>query len=115
MNKLPKWFLIGLPVLILCVLVLYETVLSPDGSTTLSWTAPTENENNEPLTDLAGYIIHCWTDTGRYTSTTYVGDPSITSYEISEVWPGTYFCAVNAVSENGEESALSNVLAKTIP
>ena len=64
MKKTPKWILIGLPVLVLGCVVLYKTVLVPDGSTTLSWTAPIENEDNEPLIDLAGYNIHCWADAG---------------------------------------------------
>jgi len=110
--NLSKWILLA--VLVLGCLVLYKTVLSPHESITLSWTAPTEYENNEPLTDLAGYIIHCWTETGQYTNTIYVNDPSITSYEIEKLWPGTYSCAVAAIDEDGDESALSNVVAKSV-
>jgi hypothetical protein len=113
MKKLPKWILIG--ALFLGGLTFYMTVVSPDRSTTLLWTAPTGNENSEPLTDLTGYIIHCWTATGQYTNTMYVDDPSITSYEVKEFSPGEYSCAVTAISEDGGESALSNVVAKTIP
>ena len=113
MKNLPNWILIGL--LILGCLVLYESVLSPDGRTTLAWTAPTENENNEPLIDLAGFIIHCWSETGKYTSTIYIDDPSTTSHEVENLWPGTYFCAVTGINEDGDESALSNVVAKMVP
>ena len=112
MKKLSKWILIAVPVLV--GLVLYKTVTSPDEPTILSWTAPTENESNEPLTDLAGYIIHCWTESGQYTNTIYVNDPSITSYEVKTVLPGTYSCAVAAINEDGDESALSNVVAKMV-
>ena len=113
MKNLPKWIFIG--ALFLGGLIFYLTVLSPDRSTTLLWTAPTENENNEPLVDLTGYIIHCWTETGHYTNTMYVDDPSVTRYEVKEFSPGEYFCAVTALSEDGGESALSNVVAKTVP
>jgi len=106
--------LIGLPVLVLGFLVFYKTMLSPDGSTTLSWTAPTENENNEPLTDLAGYNIHCWAEAGQYANTFYVDDPASTSIVIEELASGTYYCAISAVNEDGRESALSNVVAKIV-
>ncbi len=115
MKKLPKWISIGLPVLVLGFLVFYKTMLSPDGSTTLSWTAPTENENNEPLTDLAGYNIHCWAGAGQFTITIHVDDPATTSHVIENLSPGTYYCAVSAVNKNGRESALSNMVAKTVP
>ena len=113
MKKLSGWVLVGL--LVLGGYVFHMAVLFPDRSTTLSWTAPTENENDGPLTNLAGYIIHCWTETGQYSNTMYVDDPSTTSYEVKQLSPGEYFCAVTAISEDGGESALSNVVAKTIP
>ncbi len=79
MKKLPKWILIGLPVLVLGLLVFYKTMLSPNSSTTLSWTAPTENENGELLTDLAGYNIHCWTGASQNSNTIHIDDPAVTS------------------------------------
>lgn len=114
MKTLPKWILIGLPLVILAGLVFYKIVLIPDGSTTLAWTAPTENENNEPLADLAGYKIHCWAAEKQYTNTIEVNDPVTTSYGLEELEPGTYNCAISAVSADGDVSALSNVVAKTI-
>ncbi len=115
MNKLPKWILIGLPVLALGSLVLFGIILSLKGPTTLSWTAPTENENGEPLTDLAGYNIHCWAGASQFTITIHVDDPATTSYVIEDLSSGTYYCAVSAVNKDGRESALSNMVAKTVP
>ena len=116
MKKLPMWILVGLPVVVVVVcLVLYKTVLFPDGTATLSWTAPTENENSEPLTDLAGYNIHCWSGAGQYTNTIHVDDPAITSYVIEKLPSGTYYCAISAINADGNESALSNVVAKFVP
>ena len=115
MKKLPKWILIGLPMLVLGCLLLYKAMLLPDGSTSLSWTTPTENENNEPLTDLAGYNIHCWAGAGQFTITIHVDDPATTSHVIENLSPGTYYCAISALNTDGRESALSNVVAKTVP
>ena len=114
MINLRKWALFGLPALVLGYFGL-QMVSTNDGFARLSWTAPTQTESDEPLTDLAGYNIHCWADAGRYTSTIHVDDPAITSYVIQELEPGTYLCSISAVNKNGEESVLSNVVAKTVP
>jgi len=114
MNKVPKWVVIGLPVMVLASLVLYKSVLSPGGSTTLSWTVPIENENNEPLTDLAGYNIHCWAAANQYANMIHVDDPATTSVVIEELPSGTYNCAISAVNADGGESAISNVVAKSV-
>ncbi|KPK51962.1 MAG: hypothetical protein AMS22_10000 [Thiotrichales bacterium SG8_50] len=92
----------------------YSAWFSPDGSTQLSWAPPTGNESEESADDLAGYVIHCWSETRQHTSTVYVDDPTVTSYEVKRLWPGDYFCAVTAVNSDGSESALSNVLATTV-
>ncbi len=115
MNKKPKWIMIGLSALALGGLVSYGIMLSLNGPITLSWTAPTENENNELLTDLAGYNIHCWAGDGQSTNTIYIDDPATTSYVIDGVAPGSYYCAISAVNTDGSESALSNTVAKTVP
>jgi len=86
----------------------------PQGSTALSWVAPVDTETNEPLERLAGYNIHCWGDAGRYTNVIHIEDPSVTKYVIDGLSPGRYQCAVSAFTEEGIESALSNVVARTI-
>lgn len=86
------------------------------GSTVLSWTAPTENDDASQLTDLSGYIIHCWTvDAGENERIIRLSDPGLTSYEVERLEPGNYFCAVTAVNADGDESILSNIVAKTVP
>jgi len=114
MKNLRKWIVIGVPAVVIAFLVFYKIVLVPDGSTMVAWTAPTENENNEPLSDLAGYKIHCWAAENQYTDTINVKDPAMTSYVIEELEPGTYNCAISAVNADGSVSALSNVVAKTV-
>lgn len=84
------------------------------GSAALSWTVPTENVDNSPLTDLAGYVIRYGTSAEQYTDTVNIDDPEITSYVFENLSPGTYYFAVSAVTAQGVESALSNVAVKTV-
>ena len=113
-GNLPKWSLILLPALILGYFAFDEIVLAPDGSTTLSWTAPIETDGNEPLTDLAGYNIYCWAGAGHYTDTFHVDGAATTSYVIEDLPSGTYNCAISAVNADGGESVLSNVVATSV-
>ena len=85
------------------------------GSTTLTWIAPIQNEADEPINNLAGYDIHCWGDEGRYSNTIRINDPATTRYEIKGLAPGIYQCAVSAFNEDGDESVLSNVVARVLP
>ena len=119
--KRSKWAAIVLLALIMGYFAFDKIALSPQrqaefaDSTTLSWTAPTENHDNSPLTDLTGYIIHYWTQAGRYSNTIYVDDPETTSYEVENLMPGTYYFAVTAINSDGGESAFSNMVEKKIP
>ena len=121
LEKLSKWKVIVLAALVLGYFAFDKFVLSPqrqaefDGSATISWTAPTENEDNSPLTDLAGYIIYYGTQAGQYTNTIYVDDPNTTSYEVKNLSPGTYYFAIVAFNYDGGQSDLSEMEAKTVP
>jgi hypothetical protein len=84
------------------------------GSANLSWTAPTENTNGTPLTDLAGYHIYYGTSAGAWTSTITILDATETSYVVSGLASGTYYFAVVAFNSEGIDSADSNVGSKTI-
>lgn len=120
-KKLSKWTVVVLLALLLCYWAFDKLVLLPQqqaeisGSAMLSWIAPTENEDDSPLTDLAGYVIHCWTQAGQHLDAVYVDDPEATSYAVENLLPGTYNCAVAAINADGVESALSNILSKTVP
>ena len=117
LKKLSKWVVIVPATLILGYIALDRIVLAPklEEPTLLSWTAPTENENDNPLNDLAGYIVHCWSEAGRFTKTVHVGDPHTSAIELEDFPSGVHYCAITAVNTDGGESALSNVVAKTIP
>ena len=84
------------------------------GSATLSWTAPTENTDGSPLTDLAGYHIYYGTSAGAWTSTITILSATETSYVVSSLASGTYYFAIVAFNSEGIDSADSNVGSKTI-
>jgi hypothetical protein len=84
------------------------------GSASLSWTAPTENTNGTPLTNLAGYHIYYGTSVGAWTSTITILDATETSYIVDGLAPGTYYFAVVAFNTDGDDSPQSNVGTKTI-
>jgi hypothetical protein len=121
LNKLSKWTAIVLSALALGYFAFDKLVLSQQqegefsGSATLSWVPPTENEDDSPLTDLAGYAIHYSIQEGQSSETIYIDDPGITTYRVENLAPGTYYFSISAIDSNGGESSLSNVIAKTIP
>ena len=81
---------------------------------TVNWTPPTENVDNTPLTNLAGYDIHYGTTSGKYTQTVSVANPGIATYVVQNLAPGTYYFAVAAVNASGMESPLSAEVSATV-
>jgi len=120
-KQLVKPAVIGVSVLVLGYAIFNQGGLSPQGKTdnagsaTLSWSTPTENEDESPLVDLVGYVIHYTTPEGKIAESIYVDDPRATSYTIDNLSPGTYHFSVSAVQADGRESTMSNEMSKTIP
>jgi hypothetical protein len=85
------------------------------GSITLSWTAPTQNEDGSALTDLAGYKLYWGTTSGTYTNTAVIDNPSITTYTVDGLAPGTYEFVATSLNAAGVESRYSNPATKTVP
>lgn len=85
------------------------------GSASLSWVAPTQNTDGSSLTDLAGYRIVYGTSASALNQTVELSNPSLTSYVVDQLAPGTWYFAVKAYTAAGAESSLSNVASKTIP
>jgi hypothetical protein len=83
-------------------------------STTLSWTAPTENASGSPLTDLAGYKLYWGTGSGVYTNSVTINNPSISTYVVDNLAPGRYEFVATSFNSAGEESAYSNPAWKEI-
>jgi Putative Ig domain len=84
------------------------------GSASLSWTAPTQNTDGTPVTDLAGYHIYFGTSVGALNSLIDVPGAATTEFEISNLSSGTYYFIVVAYNSLGFESPASNQASKTI-
>jgi len=115
-RRFLRWRIVLPAVLVLAVAFVFfdQEFMSYHGSTSLTWTRPDATESGVPISNIAGYTIHCWGDAGRHTLTIRIDDPSITEYEIDRLPPGRYQCAVTAFTEDGSESALSNFVARTV-
>ena len=93
------------------------TTSSATGSTSsaaLSWSAPTQNEDGSPLTDLAGYRIHYGTSASDLGKRIEVGNPATTSTVVQSLTPGTWFFSISAYTQTGVESSRSQVASKAI-
>jgi hypothetical protein len=84
------------------------------GSATLSWTAPTQNTDGSPLSDLAGFKIYWGTSQGSYPNSATLTNPGLTTYVVDNLVPGTYFFVATAFNSAGTESVSSGVASKTI-
>jgi len=89
-------------------------VIAGSGTASLSWVAPTRNEDDSVLDDLAGYRVHYGTALGHYPNAAIIDNPGLTTYTIDNLPVGTWFFAVSAFDDNGNESILSNIDSITI-
>ena len=82
---------------------------------TLTWVAPTQNEDGSPLTDLDGYRIrYGCAQSGSYTETVVLDDETATQHVVEGLpSPGTCYFVISAVNEAGVESRYSNEASKT--
>ena len=85
------------------------------GSATVFWDAPLTNADNSPLNDLAGFRVHYGTSPQSYSAFLAVNDPTTTSATISGLTAGTWYFAVTALDQLGNESAFSTEVNKVIP
>lgn len=92
------------------------TVAAPPttGSATLSWTAPTLNEDGSPLTNLQGYRIYYGTSSSNLSQVLEIPDGGIRSAVVEDLAPATWYFALKAYNTSGVESSFSNVASKTI-
>jgi Fibronectin type III domain len=90
------------------------TATTSSNAVTLNWTAPTENTNGTPLTNLSGYDIHYGTASGDYTQKIPVSNAGIATYVVDDLTPGTYYFAVSAVNSQGTESPISPEVSATV-
>ena len=84
------------------------------GSVTLTWTAPTENEDGTTLTDLDGYWIYWGTTPGVYPNSEKIDNESLTTYVIDNLAPGTYEFVATSFKTSGVQSQYSNPATKVV-
>jgi hypothetical protein len=84
------------------------------GTATLSWQAPSTTTDGAPLMDLGGYRIYYGTDSENLNEVVGISSVGIQTYVIDNLQAGTWFFAIRAVTTQGVESALSDVVSKTI-
>lgn len=97
------FFVAALIFVLLCVA--YD--ISHAGEIVLSWEPPTKNEDDTPLTDLAGYKVYYGTESGNYSHNTNVGN--VTTYQVIGLTVGvTYYFSVTAYDTSGNESAYAD-------
>lgn len=83
-------------------------------STTLSWSAPTQNEDGSMLMDLRGFVIHYGKTSGTYSNQIRIDNPTVTTYVVDNLSPGTYFFTATAFNASGVESRLAGEISKTL-
>jgi hypothetical protein len=84
------------------------------GNATVNWSAPTQNTDGSPLTNLAGFHIYYGTSPSNLNNTAEIANPGTTSYTINNLAAGTWYFSVNAYTSAGVESAISNTASTTI-
>ena len=87
---------------------------STSGAAALSWDAPTTDTNGQPLTNLSGYRIYYGESQTTLNETVNLTGTGLQTYVIDNLAAGTWYFAIKAVNSAGVESALSNVVSKTI-
>lgn len=92
------------------------TVLgSATGVATLSWTAPTENEDGTLLNDdLAGYKVYYGPAVGDYPNSMTIANATVTTSMVENLSPGTWVFAVTAFDKSFNESGFSNTATMAI-
>lgn len=85
-----------------------------NGSATLNWAAPTQNTDNSPLTDLAGFRVLYGTSASALSQSQTINDPAARSTQITALAGGSWYFAARAINRQGLESDNSAVVQKTI-
>ena len=91
-----------------------DVVQNADGTITMSWTAPTQNEDGSALIDLDAYKIYYGTSPGNYSSQVRIDSPGLTTYVLNNLTPATYYIVATAINSGGRESVFSNEISKQV-
>jgi len=89
---------------------------SPSGpNVALSWNVPTQTIDGQTLQNLAGYRIHYGTNQNAMVNSVEVASAGANTYTVQNLRAGTtYYFAVRAVTADGDESEISNVISRVI-
>lgn len=105
---------VGWVILALIVALGLAATCAHAGTATVSWTAPTQNTDGSPLTNLAGYRIYYGTSATAIN--TVVDIPvATTTQRILTLPAGMHYFQMTAYNTLGVESARTAVLSKDIP
>jgi hypothetical protein len=91
----------------------FVAVVNTTGVINLSWTAPTQNTDNSPLTNLAGYWIYSGATGSPLTRLKQLGK-DVTSYTATGYKTGDYSFTITALNTTGAESAQSSQAYVTV-
>ncbi len=83
------------------------------GRATISWTAPTQNTDGTPLTNLTGYQVVYGQSADDLSQSISISDPTATTYTISNLSSGTWYFGVVATTP-ATTSSVSALASKTI-
>jgi hypothetical protein len=97
------------------VVVQAATGGSAGANVVVEWDVPTTNLDGSSLTDLASYRVVYGQSSGALTQVLNVTDRLATSAQVSGLSAGTWFFAVRAVNQAGQESPLSNIASRMVP
>jgi hypothetical protein len=84
------------------------------GSVTLSWTAPTQNEDGSPLTNLRGFRVYYGNSSSNLISMVEIPNAGVTTAVVENLSPATWFFGVKAYNTESVESSLSNIASRQI-
>jgi hypothetical protein len=87
---------------------------TPPGIASVSWTAPAQNTDGSPLTDLAGFIVRYGTDAAALSSLISVISPNATGAQIENLGPGNWYFEVAAITTANVVGLYSPTVSETI-
>jgi hypothetical protein len=73
-------------------------------SATLSWEPPTENDDGSVLTNLSAFRVIYGNSEANMNRTIDITNPSVSTYMVEGLAPGTYYFKVRAINDQGIES-----------
>lgn len=85
-----------------------------DTDAKLTWTAPTQNVDGTPLTDLAGYKIYYGNSPTNLDNMIDLNNAGLTGSDVTNLAAGVWHFAMTAYNAQGKESAKSATVSTTL-